>query len=168
MLCANLGLWVTWHQWDLAFFRNPQLWLIPPALAALLAEHLNRDRLRSELSNTIRYLALSVIYVSSTADMFIAGVGESLLLPLVLVFLSVAGVLAGIMLRVRAFLLLGVTFLLVVIITMIWYAAVDLGNTWVWFVSVIVLGVAILTMFAIFEKRRNDVLAAIERLRTWE
>ncbi|MFV1968290.1 MAG: hypothetical protein ACC628_22935 [Pirellulaceae bacterium] len=166
--CANLGLWVTWHEWSFPFFTNPQLWLIPPALAALIAEYLNHDRLKSEQSTALRYLAMSVIYVSSTADMFIVGVGNSLVLPLVLAFLSVAGVLAGILLRVRAFLLLGVSFLMVVITTMIWHAAVDLEHTWVWYVSVIVLGIGIIAMFAIFEKRRNDVLATIEKLKTWD
>lgn len=164
----NLGLWFTWHQWDLSFTTHLQLWLIPPAIAALAAEHFNRDRLAGEQAAALRYFALGAIYVSSTADMFVTGIGESLILPLILALLSVAGVLLGIMLRVRAFLLLGVTFLLVVLLTMIWHAAYDRHHTWVWWVSGIVLGIAIISMFALFEKRRNDVLAAIERLRTWE
>ena len=164
----NLGLWFSWHQWDLAFQTHLQLWLIPPAIAALAAEHFNRDRLATEQATALRYFSLGTIYVSSTADMFVTGIGESLLLPLVLTLLSVAGVLLGIMLRVRAFLLLGTSFLLVVLLTMIWYAAYDRHHTWVWWVSGIVLGAAIISMFALFEKRRNDVLAAIEQLRTWE
>jgi hypothetical protein len=168
VLAGNLGIWFTWYQWDLSFLTHPQLWLIPPALAVLIAEHLNQDRLKSEQSASIRYLALGVIYISSTADMFIAGVGNSLILPLVLALFSVAGVFAGMMFRVRAFLLLGVTFLTVVILTMIWYAAVDLQHTWVWWISGILLGTAILALFGLFEKRRNDVLAAIERFRSWQ
>jgi hypothetical protein len=31
-----------------------------------------------------------------------------------------------------------------------------------------VLGAAIITLFALFEKRRNDVLAALERFKKWE
>jgi len=166
--CANVGLWVTWHDWDLGFSEHPQLWLIPPALVVLVAEYLNHGRLPSQQSTAIRYLALSVIYVSSTADMFITGVGESLYLPLILAMLSVAGILAGILFRVRAFLMLGIVFLAVVIMTMIWYAAVDLHHTWVWFVSGIILGLAIFAMFAVFEKRRNDVLAAIDELKSWK
>jgi hypothetical protein len=57
---------------------------------------------------------------------------------------------------------------MVVILTMIWHAAEDLGHTWVWYVSGIILGIGIITMFAIFEKRRNDILATLEKLRTWE
>jgi hypothetical protein len=35
---------------------------------------------------------------------------------------------------------------------MIWHAAVNLEQTWVWYASGIVLGVAILGLFAVFEK----------------
>jgi hypothetical protein len=96
-----------------------------------------------------------MIYIASTSDMFIAGVGNSFWLPVVLAILCVAGVLLGIVLRVRAFLYLGVGFLLIDIFSMIWHAAVNLEQTWVWYVSGIVLGVAILTLFAVFEKRKK-------------
>jgi Na+/H+-translocating membrane pyrophosphatase len=99
--------------------------------------------------------------------MFITGLGQSPELPIVLALLSVAGVLLGILLRVRAFLLLGVTFLFLVVFSQIWYAAVDRAQTWVWWVSGIVLGVAILTLFALFEKRRNDVLKMIDTIKGW-
>jgi len=166
-LTANLGLWVALHQADIGFFEHPQLWLIPGALAALVAEYLNRDRLTEAQSTGFRYVALGVIYISSTADMFITGVGENLWLPVVLMFLSVAGVLAGILLRIRSFLFLGVTFLVLDMVTVIWYAAVDLHYTWVWYASGIVCSAALIALFAIFEKRRNDVLAAVDRLKEW-
>jgi hypothetical protein len=50
---------------------------------------------------------------------------------------------------------------------MIWHAAVDRDQTWVWYASGIVLGAAILALFAVFEKRRNDVLNVVDRFRTW-
>jgi ABC-type Fe3+ transport system permease subunit len=50
---------------------------------------------------------------------------------------------------------------------MIWHAAVDRSQTWVWYVSGIVLGVAILALFALFEKRRNDVPGIVDRIRGW-
>ena len=43
---------------------------------------------------------------------------------------------------------------------MIWHAAVNLEQTWVWYVSGIALGVAILALFAVFEKRRNNQVDA--------
>jgi hypothetical protein len=134
----------------------------------LVSEHLNRDRLSEQQSGALRYLALLILYVSSTADMYIIGLGNSVIWPLVLAILSIVGVLAGILLRVRAFLYLGVTFLFVVIFSMIWHAAVGKGQMWLWWVSGIVLGAGIIALFAVFEQRRNDVLRMLEEMRKWD
>ena len=85
-----------------------------------------------------------------------------------LVGLSVTGVLAGVLLRVRSFLYLGVTFLSVVIVRMIVFAAFERGHVWVFWTCCILLGAAIIALFAAFEKRRNDILAAVERLKDWD
>lgn len=167
-LAANFGIWVLLFEHNLDFLKHPQMWLIPLALIALVTEHLNRDRLGEGQSNALRYAALLVIYVSSTADMFLAGLGGSIIWPMVLAGLSVLGVFAGILLRVRAFLYLGVTFLFLVIFTMIWNAAVAERHIWVWWASGIVLGAAIIGLFALFEKRRNEVLRVLEQLRKWD
>ena len=87
---------------------------------------------------------------------------------LTLAVFCVAGIFAGIMLRVQAFLFLGVGFLLLDLFAMIWHAAVDRSQTWVWYASGIVLGAAILALFALFEKRRNDVLGLVDRIRKWD
>jgi hypothetical protein len=140
-LAANFGLWVLFANYaPLAFLVHSQAWLIPLALIVLAAEHVNRERLTRAHSLALRYLGLLLLYVSSRADMFIAGLGNSVLLPVVLALLSVLGVFAGIVLRVRAFLLMGVAFLLLVIFAQIWHAAVDRAQTWVWWASGIVLG----------------------------
>ncbi len=102
--CVNLSLWVALHQWGVAFARHPQVWLIPPALAALAAERVERRRLTESQRGGLRLAALCVLYVSSTSDMFIAGLGADWRLPLVLMALSVAGILVGMALRVRSFL----------------------------------------------------------------
>jgi hypothetical protein len=168
-VAANFGLWVVFANIQgMQFVAHPQLWLIPLSLILLVSEHLNRDKLSEAQATTLRYLALTVLYVSSTADMFIAGIGNSVMLPIVLALLSVLGVLAGIVLRVRAFLFQGLTFLFVVVFTMIWHAAVQRGQTWVWYVSGIILGAAILALFALFEKRRNEVVEVVQELKRWE
>ena len=154
-LAADCGLWSLLTHYRIAFFVHPQAWLIPLGLILLTAEHLNRHRLRPESALGLRYLGLTLVYVSSTADLFIAGIGNSVVLPVVLAVLAVLGALAGVWLRVRAFLFLGVGFLALDVFTMIWHAAVDREQTWVWWASGIVLGAAILTLFAVFEKRRS-------------
>jgi hypothetical protein len=168
-LAVNFGLWVVFaSQEPLSFFLHPQLWLIPLAPILLAAGHLNRDRLTAAQGAAVRYLGVMLIYVASTADLFIAGLGHSFLMPVILAALCVAGVLAGILLRVQAFLFLGVAFLVLVIFTQIWHAAVDLAQTWVWWACGMALGAAILTLFGPFEKRRNDVLRVVEEIREWE
>lgn len=166
---GNAGLWLLWRRLHLEFLVHPQLWLIPPALAALVAEYLNRNRLKPEQSGAVRYLALSTIYVASTADVFISHIDRHISLPLVLVLLglSIAGVLSGMLLRVRSFLYLGFTFLLVDLSVMVFHAAWDLGHTWVFWSTGIVVGAAIIALFAVFEKRRNDLVLALERFKEW-
>ncbi|PYS68996.1 MAG: hypothetical protein DMF69_18360 [Acidobacteria bacterium] len=134
----------------------------------LIAAYLNEDRLKEDQMASLRYLSLVIIYVSSTADIFINGVENSPWLPLVLGALSLAGVLSGIMFRIRGLLLLGSVFLLLSITTMIWYASANLGWTWLWYVAGIATGATIIFMFAVFEKKRKEVLQVVEGLKDWE
>jgi hypothetical protein len=166
-LAANMGLWVLLHLHQFFFLEHPQLWLIPIAGIGLAAEYINRDGLAPAQAAGLRYLCLIVIYVSSTADMFIARLDQSILPPLILASLSILGVLAGMLLRVRAFLFLGVTFLLFDILTIIWHAGIHLQQTWILWSFGIVVGVALLVLFGIFEKRRNDVLHLVDELKQW-
>ncbi|HEY1190888.1 MAG TPA: hypothetical protein VGE74_24870, partial [Gemmata sp.] len=154
-LATNAALWSLLAHGGVPFFVHPQAWVIPLALIVLVSEHINRRRLSDEVSNAMRYAGVAMIYVASAADMFIAGVGASMWLPVVLAVLCVLGVLGGILLRVRAFIYLGVGFLLLDIFSMIWHAAVNLQQTWVWYASGIVLGVVVLALFAYLEKRRT-------------
>jgi hypothetical protein len=168
-LAANGGLWFFLNeQGQYGLLVHPQLWLIPPALSVLVAAYLNRDRLDDDQITTIRYLSAITIYVSSTADIFLNGVAQAPWLPFVLAGISLAGVVLGIMLQVRAFLFLGTAFLVLSLFTMIWHAAVDLEQTWLWAVSGIVTGVLIIAVFAAFEKKRDDVLVLVERLKDWD
>ncbi|MGD0381948.1 MAG: hypothetical protein ABSA77_00405 [Thermoguttaceae bacterium] len=172
VLTANMGLWVALHQFEIGFLHHPQLWLIPVAMAALAAEFLHHERLSAAQSAFLRYLSLSVIYISSTADMFIDMFAHEVYidwrLPVALMLLSAAGAMAGVMLRIRSFLILGISFLILDIVTMIWYAAEDLEQTWIWYASGIVLGAVIIAVFAFFEKRRHNLLAAVDRFKEWE
>ena len=71
------------------------------------------------------------------------------------------------LLRIRAFLFLGIGFLMLDVFAMIWHAAVDRQQTWVWYASGIVLGAIILACSAT-RNRRNDVRDLIGRLREWD
>jgi hypothetical protein len=148
--------------------EHPQLWVIPAALSVLAAARINREKLSADQMTTVRYVTLMAIYVSSTADIFINGVGESPWLPIILALLSVGGVMTGLLLRIRAFLFLGTAFLTISIVAIIWEASVNLNWTWLWYVSGIAFGVLIIYTFAILERKRQEVLMLIEKLKQWQ
>jgi len=168
-VAGNAGLWHIWQRTaDYQFLQHPQLWLIPVALSVLMAAYLNEEKMTEDQMAGIRYFSLVAIYVSSTADIFINGVANSPWLPLILGSFSLAGVFAGIVFRIRGLLLLGSIFLLLSIVTMIWYASANFGWTWLWYVAGIVTGATIIFMFALFEKKRSEVLRVVEGLKEWE
>jgi hypothetical protein len=168
-LAANGGLWhLLQGEAGLGFSQHPQLWLIPAALSVLLAARINRDSLSAEQMSSIRYGVLITVYVSSTADIFLNGVDDAPWLPIVLAVLSVCGVIAGVMLRVRSFLFVGTAFLLLSMLTMIWSASVNLNWTWLWYVMGIALGVFIIYTFAMFERKREEMLRFVGRLKQWQ
>jgi hypothetical protein len=155
-VAGNGGLWYMFQRTvDYGFFQHPQLWLVPAALSVLAAAYLNKDKLGEDQLMAVRYLSLVTIYSSSTADIFINGVANSPWLPLILGSFSLAGIFAGIVFRVRGMTLLGALFLLLSIVTMIWYASENFGWTWLWYVFGIVTGATIILTFAVFEKKKS-------------
>jgi hypothetical protein len=168
-LAANGGLvYLLKHDLGYGFFEHAQFWLIPGALCVAAAAYLNRDQLSSGQFTAIRYMVAMVIYVSSTADIFLTGVRAAPWLPLVLMMLSVMGIFVGIVLRVRAFLFAGSSFLLLSLVTMILSAHLNLNWTWLWWVAGISLGVVIIVVFALLEKKRTEVLQIVDGLRSWD
>jgi hypothetical protein len=147
--------------------EHPQLWFIPPAIAVLIATHLNRDRLDEMQRRTVHYACLLTIYLSSTADIFLIGVAQAPWLPLILALLSVVGIFVGVALRIRSSLVLGTGFLCLSLLTMIYHAGSNLGWVWIWWASGIALGIAILFVFALFEKKRNEMVALLDQVRKW-
>ena len=167
-LAGNAALWALLNEHGIQMLAHPQMWLIPPALSVLGAAQLNRRRLTEPQMTAIRYLSVIVIYVSSTGEMFLQGIGENLWLPVVLASLSVCGVFAGILLQVRAFLYLGTSFLMLSLVSMVWHAARNIGHVWPWWAFGIVLGLAILTLFGLFERKRNEFVGALHSLQRWD
>ena len=155
-VAGNGGLWYMFQRTaDYGFFQHPQLWLVPAALSVLAAAYLNKDKLDEDQLLAVRYLSLVTIYSSSTADIFINGVANSPWLPLILGSFSLAGIFAGIIFRVRGMTPLGAVFLLLSIVTMIWYASENFGWTWLWYVFGILTGATIILTFAVFEKKKS-------------
>ena len=87
---------------------------------------------------------------------------------MVLALLAVIGMFAGIAMQIRAYLYLGSTFLLTAMIAMVSHAHQRLEHVWPWWAFGIVLGISILVMFGVFEKRRNHLRTISGRLQKWE
>jgi hypothetical protein len=168
IVCANLASWQLLHKRDLSFAQHPQLWVIPPALCVFAACQYFKDRLTSPQLATIRYASIGSIYVASTSEIFLQGIAKAPWLPIVLAVFSILGILFGIAARIRSMLWLGSMFLAVSMFSILWYAAVDLEQTWLWYVCGIILGATMLFVFGLFEKRREELKKMITGIQTWE
>ena len=168
MILGNISLWLFYSQQSVSFTNHPQLWLIPPAICVLLATWLDRKRFSEKQLTAIRYGCVFVIYLSSTSEILINGIGQQIWPPLVLAVLSIAGMAAGIMLQVRSFLFVGVSFLFVAVIAMVSHAQQSLDHVWPWWAFGILTGAGILVVFGLFEKRRNDLVKIGKQMQEWE
>jgi len=171
MLASCLGLvsgfWSLWAAQGFSIFQHPQMWVVPPAIFLLILEFSLRSKLHKTLSQFLRYTGLAFLYASSASDLLILGISYSVWLPIALAFWSVIGILAGMASQTKGFLYFGMSFLLMDIFFMIWHAAVDKQQTWVWWIAVIILGSVILAMFTLFEKRKNDIKILLEKIKSW-
>ena len=168
VLAANGGLWYLFAQRDgLGFAEHPQLWLIPLALSVLVATFIQRRRMEPAQLAVARYTALVCIYLSSAADIVIQGLASSAWLPLLLATWSTLGVLVGLALRLRSFLVTGSCFLLVSLVALIAHAATARGWTWLWYVAGMALGIVIMVLFALFEKKRTQIRELLRRFQGW-
>ncbi|QDU31737.1 hypothetical protein ETAA8_68970 [Anatilimnocola aggregata] len=167
-IAGNGALWSLLHEANWSILQHPQFWLIPPAVVVLIAAHINRKKLSDESISAIRYASLIVIYVSSTFEIFLHRAESSLWPPIILACLSLSGALAGVLLRIRAFLYLGAVFTLLAMVSMVWHAARAIEHVWPWWAFGIGMGIGILAMLAFFEKNRPQVQSLVTRLRQWD
>ena len=158
VIFGNIALWLFFEKHPgLAFLQHPQLWLIPPALSLLLAGELCRKNLSRQQISIIRYLSVTVVYTSSTAEIVMNGIGEMLWPPMVLALLSVCGILWGLLLQARPLVYFGTLFLLLSMVSMVAHAQQSLDHVWPWWAFGISLGLAVLVFFGWVEKRRNQL-----------
>jgi hypothetical protein len=165
VIAGNGAIWVVLNEqpgWE--FLTHPQLWLIPPAASVLAAAQVLRHRMSEAMLAAVRYAAMLVIYVSSTADLLVKEIGTSLSGPIILILLALAGVIAGIILEVRAFLFLGTAFVLVAVLSMVWHAQRAIGQVWPWWVFGISTGLLLLAALILIERFRPAVQELAARL----
>ena len=167
ILATNGALWSSlWGSESMGFFKHPQLWISPLALSTLVAAHLNRNQLGAKAMASIRYACLAAIYASSSSDVWLKN--DDLLMPLILAALAVLGVVLGIGLRIQSFLFMGASFVFVAMLALIRLASRQVNANWPWLIAGVILGIVIVVLFALFEKKRNEMLGMLDKLKGWE
>ncbi len=171
-LLGNVAYWVFLKDMSVPFYAQPQVWLVPPTLAVLAAAEFNRSRLSANQISAVRYICIMIVYLSSSGETFMKLLAPDApadwLRPLILLSLSVAGIFAGLIMRVRAFLFLGFSFLLLSMIAMVWSSTRVVAHTWPWWAFGIGMGIVILIIFGLFEKHRDRAIALAAKLKEWE
>ena len=169
VILGNAAWWFVLMQlpgWG--FLIHPQLWLIPPAACILIMTHLYRERIDPSVASGIRYGATLVIYISSSADMLLQQIGTTLSGPIILILLALAGMLLGVILRIRPFLYLGATFVFLGVTSMVWHANQAFESTWPWWVFGISMGLILLAGLMMLEKFKPQLQAHAKKLSTWD
>jgi hypothetical protein len=161
----NAFLWLAWYRMGWRFADRPQFYLIPVGFSSILFAEVNRKELSRSVLNGARNLGLVVIYASLASPIWET---RSFGAWLTLLLLSLAGVFAGIGLRVQSFLWLG----LVCFVADITYQLTRMGMDHVlarWGVM-LSLGVALILFVALNEKKRIVATLKVyfDEARTWE
>src|SRR5262249_7085996 len=69
-IAGNATLCSLFAEHGVSLLLHPQMFVIPPCITILAAAQLNRDRLDDKVLASLRYFAITAIYVSSTGEMF--------------------------------------------------------------------------------------------------
>jgi hypothetical protein len=164
-LLGNAFLWVLWYRsgWQLA--RDPQFYLIPAGLTAILFAESHRRVLGRHWLNAVRGVGLGLIYVSLAVPI---GQVESLGAWVALLLLSLLGIFVGIGLRAQVFLWLGLASFLLSLGYQL--GRLGLEHALARWAIMLALGLAMVLFVAFSEKKR--LVATMQdyfgRVRHWE
>ena len=144
-----------------------QLTIVPAAISVLVLLHLHRHELRPKVLNGARLAALSLLYAGAGLDVFLRPELGVFVLALGLAFI---GIMAGIALRIRAFLYAGVAFLVLNVIGQLlrFYPDQNLSRALI----LLGLGTVITLGMVVFNLKREAILQRIRLIRAdlaaWE
>jgi hypothetical protein len=141
-------------------------YVIPVVFSLLFVTYLHQNEMKKELQNKIRLIALSLIYVVVTADVFI---NETLFVFILGLLLGLASVIYGISSKTRVFLYTGVSFMIVIILSqlMLFYPEGRLARA----LSLMLMGAMITGTMIWFNIKREMLLSKVRLFRadldTW-
>jgi hypothetical protein len=170
LLAFNAGvyLWIPSLAKDSELY---QVYVIPAALSVLILLHLHSRELKPSVLMGSRLAAVSSIYACATADVFLRD--QNIIVFILAMGLSIAGILLGIALRTRAFLYAGVSFLLLNVIgqALSFYPKQGLEPLSIAIV-LMVMGTVIISVMIWFNIKRVAILQRISviqaEMQTWE
>jgi len=164
----NATYWNMLMESGAPIWRHPQLWLVPAALCWLASIQIWRAQIPGRWLAPLRYTGVLLLYLSSTADLLLNGIARSPGLALVLALLSLLGMALGILFKVRAFLFSGVAFLVVSLVSLVASAMTQLGWHWIWALAGMLLGIGIIAVLALLERKKAAIEAWLKNLQRWE
>ncbi|MGE0082944.1 MAG: hypothetical protein AB7S75_00845 [Desulfococcaceae bacterium] len=164
LINAALYLWIPlWSQKS----NLLQIYAIPASLTVLAILHLHRKELRRSVLNASRLTAVCVLYAAVSLDLFLRPELSVFILAL---GLSLAGIIAGIAMRVRAFLYGGVVFMVMNVTSQMFrfYPEQGLGKG----IVLVAMGAFIMSAMIWFSLRREEILKRFRIIRAdlevWE
>jgi hypothetical protein len=125
------GWWTLLAHHQVVLGNHPQLWLIPPALTGLAFIFFGRARLDRVTVVRMASVAVVVIYGAGVAELFVAGLGSSVLLPLEVIAWSLAGFFVGRRLSLKPIQWMGGASLLLVVVSLALAAGAAGERPWV-------------------------------------
>ncbi len=164
LINAALYLWIPlWSQKSSLM----QLYAVPASVTVLAILHLHRKELRRSVLNASRLTAVCVLYAAVSLDLFLRPELSVFILAL---GLSLAGIIAGIAMRIRAFLYGGVVFLVMNVLSQMFrfYPEQGLGKG----IVLVVMGAVIMTAMIWFSLQKEEILKRFRIIRAdlaqWE
>ncbi len=146
-----------------------QLYVIPAAITVLIFAQLHRHELRAQVLTSIRLAASCAILAVSTFEVFYTS-EASLLQFVAVLLLSIAGITAGIALRIKPFVYVGLAFLVINVIGQLGLRFHHEGGV-VRAVILIAVGLLILAAMIFFNIHRERILRQYRGFlldKTWE
>jgi hypothetical protein len=165
LLCGNAALFLSWAALE---WSDVLLYALPVAATLLALVHIYGAELGRSGANVLRGLVLVSIYSLSVGRGLVSTTPLQALL--LVPTLCVAGIVAGLLLRVRAYVLLGVGFLAAdLVLTMVRYG---LSSRPLGALFLTLLGLVLVAAMVVFSLERDRILrrysVILGELRTWE
>jgi hypothetical protein len=134
-----------------------QLYVIPAAITVLVIAHLHRQELKPQVLSSIRLTASGCILAVSSFEALYSKESSSIVLFSAVLLLSLAGIVAGIALRIKPFIYTGLAFLVMNVVLQVGMQFQHEGGI-VRAIILIGTGIVVLSIMVFFNIHRERIL----------